>query len=176
MYFDAAQITQTVWAFSYAEQMAARHYRMSEERLKALHYEVKTLAHLETSEITEQAFAQLCRYNYKPKHRSDTEESFYFYRICLQDNRILDAVNRTSVFIKLPPLLLYIATHELIHVIRFDAGEESFEASWEEKSQEEQRVHIITRDILSPSGYPGLKPILDCFSDYPRVGDLLNYN
>lgn len=174
MHFDAAQITQAAWSFAHAEKVAARYYRMSEARLKDLRYDVKTLAYLEKPEITEWAFAQLCRYNYKPERSDDKGESFSFYRICLQDDRILDAVNRTSVFIKLPPLLLYIATHELVHVIRFDAGEENFEATMDEKTKEEQRVHAITRDILSPLFYPGLKPVLDCFSDCPQVGDLLN--
>ena len=174
MHFDAAQINQAAWAFSQAEKAAARYYRMSEARLKDLRYDVKTLAYLVKHEINERAFAQLCRYDYTPERRDDKGAVFSFYRVCLQDNRILDAVNRTAVFVKLPPLLLYIATHELVHVIRFDAGEGSFEASWEEKVREEQRVHSITRDMLAPLFYPGLKLILDCFGDYPQVGDLLN--
>ena len=174
MYFDAAQITQASWAFSHAEKVVARYYRMSEGRLQGLRYDVKTLAYLEEPEINERAFAQLCRYKYEPERGGVKEDSFSFYRVCLQDNRILDAVNRTAVFVKLPPLLFYIATHELVHVIRFDAGEENFEASWDAKELEERRGSAITREMLSNLFYPGLKLILDCFSDYPQVGNLLN--
>ena len=174
MYFDASQISQANWAFAHAEKVAARHYRMSDDRLKALRYDIKTLAYLEEQEINERVFAQLCRYNYETERGEDEEKGFYFYRVCLHDNRILDAVNRTSAFIKLPPLLLYIAAHELVHVIRFDAGEENFEAAPEEKQQEEQRVHAITQNMLSSLFYPGLKPVLDCFSDRLQIGDLLN--
>ncbi len=174
MYFDASQISQANWAFSHAEKVAARHYRMGDDGLKGLRYDIKTLAYLKEQEINERAFAQLCRYNYQSERGNNKEKGFYFYRVCLQDNRILDAVNRTSAFIKLPPLLLYIAAHELVHVIRFDAGEETFEASPEEKEQEEQRVHAITRNMLSSLFCPGLKPVLDCFSDRLRIGDLVN--
>ena len=154
--------------------MAARHYRLSDGQLRDLRYDVKTLAYLEEHEINDRAFAHLCRYHYQAEHAAEKESGFYFYRVCLQDDRILDAVNRTSAFVKLPPLLLYIAAHELVHVIRFDAGDENFEASPEEKDQEEQRVHAITREMLSTLIYPDLRIILDCFSDRQRIGDLLN--
>ncbi len=176
MYFEAAHISLAVNAFAHAERMTARHYRLSDNQLNVLRYDIKTLAHLEEHEINDRAFAHLCRYHYQPEKSNDREGDFYFYRICLQDNRILDAVQRTATFIKLPPLLLYIAAHELVHVIRFDAGDESFEAPPEEKAQEEQRVHAITQEILSSIIYPDLKIVLDCFSDRHRIDDLLNLN
>ena len=174
MYFDASHISLAFNAFAHAEKMAARHYRMSDDQLRALRYDVKTLAHLEKHEINDRAFAHLCRYQRQTEKSNDRGGGSHFYRICLQDNRILDAVNRTSAFIKLPPLLLYIAAHELIHVIRFDAGEENFEALPDEKAKEEQRVHAITQEILSSIIYPDLKIVLDCFSDRHRIDDLLN--
>ncbi len=174
MYFDASQISLATRAFDHAEKMAARHYRLSGDQLKGLRYDVKTLAHLAEHEINEQAFAHLCRYHYQTERSAENESGFYFYRICLQDDRILDAVKRTSAFIKLPSLLLYIAAHEIVHVIRFDAGDENFEASPEEKGQEEQRVHAITGEMLSSITYPDLKIVMDCFSDRHRLGDLLN--
>jgi len=174
MFFDTAQIILATRAFHHAEKMAARHYRLSGDKLKGLRYDVKTLAHLAKHEIDEQAFAHLCRYHYQTERSNDNENGYYFYRICLQDDRILDAVKRTPDFIKLPPLLLYIATHEIVHVIRFDAGDEDFEASPEEKDREEQRVRAITGEMLSSVTYPGLKIVMDCFSDRHRIGDLLN--
>ena len=174
MYFDAAQIYLATRAFDQAEKMAARHYRLNGEQLKGLRYDVKTLAHLAKHEINDNAFAHLCRYQYRAERNTENESGFYFYRICLQDDRILDAVTRTAAFIKLPPLLLYIAAHEIVHVIRFAAGEENFEASPEEKSQEEQRVHAITGEMLSSITYPDLNIVMDCFSDRHRLGDLLH--
>jgi hypothetical protein len=174
MYFDSSQISLATRAFDHAEKMAARHYRLSGDQLKGLRYDVKTLAHLAKHEINEQAFAHLCRYHYRTDRNAEDENGFYFYRICLQDNRILDAVKRTSAFIKLPPLLLYIAAHEIVHVIRFDAGEENFEASPIAKDLEEQRVRAITGEMLSSITYPDLTIVMDCFSDRHRLDDLLN--
>jgi hypothetical protein len=174
MYFDASQISLATRAFDQAEKMAARHYRLSGDQLKGLRYDVKTLAHLDQHEINEHAFAHLCRYHYRTERSAEDETGFYFYRICLQDDRILDAVERTSAFIKLPPLLLYIAAHEIVHVIRFVAGDENFEASPAEKDQEEQRVRAITGEMLSSISFPDLKIVMDCFSDRHRLGDLLN--
>ena len=174
MYFDASQIALAARAFDQAEKLAARHYRLGDDQLKALRYDVKTLVHLTKHEIHEQAFAHLCRYHYRTERNAENENGFYFYRICLQDDRILDAVGRTAAFIKLPPLLLYIAAHEIVHVIRFAAGEESFEASPEEKSREEQRVYAITGEMLSSITYPDLTIVMDCFSDRHRLGNFLN--
>ncbi len=97
----------------------------------------------------------------------------HFYRICLQDDRILDAVERAHSFIRLSPLLLYIAAHELVHVIRFERGEGNFDAPEDEKSDEEEKVHRITRNLLKPATDPDLNLVLDCFSNRYRIGDLV---
>ena len=120
-YFNAAQLPLTNKAFNDAEKLVSRNFRISEEQLKRNRYDVKTLAYLEQHEIKEGAFAHLCKYAYeKPADSPEkNKESFDFYRICLQDNIILDAVERANSFIKFNPLMLYIAAHELIHVLRF---------------------------------------------------------
>lgn len=173
MYFDASQIAIARQAFLHAEKMVTRHYRLSHTDLRDLRYDVKTLAYLEKHEVSENAFAHLCRYSYRVDRQASIKGGFYFYRICLQDNRIIGAINRTGSFIKLPPLMLYIAIHELVHVIRFSAGEGFFDVSSEEKEFEEQKVHSITSQMLSSIAYPDLKIVLDCFSDRPTIGDLI---
>jgi hypothetical protein len=95
----------------------------------------------------------------------------HFYRICLQDNRILDAVERAGSFIRLTPLMLYIAAHELVHVIRFDRDHIDFNASREEKQQEEEKVDGITRDMLRSVANPDLNLVLECFSNRYKIGD-----
>lgn len=174
MYFDAAQKFTASRAFMQAEKMAAGYYRLSDVDLQNLRYDIKTLAHLEAHEINEGAFAHLCRYRYQKDKPNRAGDGFYFYRICLQDDRIIDAVNRTGSFIKLSPLMLYIAAHELVHVIRFDAGEGKFDAAPEEKKQEEKNVHAITRQMLSSIMCPDLKIVLDCFSDRHMIGNIVN--
>jgi len=174
MYFSISQKSIANNAFQHAEKLAGKYFRLRPEEMRNHHYDVKTLANLENHEVKEGAFAHLCRYHYKNDECSNQLDSFYFYRICLQDNRILDAIDRGHSFIKLNPLLLYIAAHELVHIIRFEAREIDFDASREEKEREEDKVHAITRDILQSCISPDLKLILDCFSNRYKIGDLIN--
>jgi hypothetical protein len=160
--------------FRHAENLAGQYFRLSRDEMKNYRYDVKTLAYLEEHEVKNGAFAHLCKYHYKKEESTNQSGDFHFYRICLQDNRILDAVERGHSFIRLNPLLLYIAAHELVHIIRFEAREIDFDASREEKEREEDKVHTLTRDMLQSSISPDLKLILDCFSNRYKIGDLFN--
>jgi len=171
-YFSAEQISLSGSVFAQAEKMAGRYFRIGPSEWKERRYDVKTLAFLEKHEVREGTFAHLCKYQFR-KEQEEKDESFHFYRICLQDDRILDAVERAHSFIRLSPLLLYIAAHELVHVVRFERGEGNFDASEEEKSDEEEKVHRITRNLLKPATDPDLNLVLDCFSNRYRIGDLV---
>ncbi|MFA5321119.1 MAG: hypothetical protein WC373_00460 [Smithella sp.] len=167
LYFNAAQMPMTKRAFNDAENLVSRQFRLSESQFKNNKYDVKTLAYLDEQEIKDGAFAHLCKYSYeKPGGFTRTDENnFDFYRICLQDNIILDAVQRANPFVKLSPLMLYIAVHELIHVLRFNAGAIDFDAGTEEKETEETIVHNLTRAALQPVNGYDLEIVLDCFSN-----------
>ena len=174
IYFSSAEISFINGTFSKAEKLAEKHFHLSPEDWKTYRYEVKTLAFLEEQEVNNRAFAHLCKYYYENEDGVDNKTNFHFYRICLQDDRILNAVERGSSFIKLMPLMLYIATHELIHVVRFTRGESDFDASMEEKIKEEKKVHSITRNILQPIADRNLNLVLDCFSDQYHIGDIFD--
>ena len=176
LYFNAAQLPMAGKAFNDAEKLISRHFRTSENELRKNKYDVKTLAFLEEHEVKDGAFAHLCKYSYeKPSDlRPDGKDGFDFYRICLQDNIILDAVERANSFIKFSPLMLYIAVHELIHVLRFGNGEIDFNAAREEKEKEEAIVHNLTRNALQPVKEHDLEIVLDCFSSHFKIGDLFN--
>jgi hypothetical protein len=174
MHFNPLQRSLANNMFQHAENLAGQYFRLSRDDMKNYRYDVKTLAYLEEHEVKNGAFAHLCKYHYKKEESTNQSGDFHFYRICLQDNRILDAVERGHSFIRLNPLLLYIAAHELVHIIRFEAREIDFDASREEKEREEDKVHTITRDMLQSSISPDLKLILDCFSNRYKIGDLFN--
>ncbi|HSD94003.1 MAG TPA: hypothetical protein VLA94_01110, partial [Syntrophales bacterium] len=91
--------------------------------------------------------------------------SYDLYRVCLQDNRILNAVERAHSFIRLESLMLYIAVHELVHVIRFGSGQADFNAPGDERLQEEEKVNKITRSALHPVADKDMGLVLDCFSN-----------
>jgi len=172
-YFNTEQTSLAGRTFSQAEKIAGRYFRIGPAEWKERRYDVKTLAFLEKHEVHEGAFAHLCKYQLRKKS-GGTEGDLHFYRICLQDDRILDAVERAHSFIRLSPLLLYIAAHELVHVIRFERGEGNFDAPEEEKSDEEEKVHRITRNLLKPATDSDLNLVLDCFSNLYRIGDLVH--
>lgn len=174
MHFNPLQMSLANNVFQHAENLAGQYFRLSRDEMKNYRYDVKTLAYLEEHEVKNGAFAHLCKYHYKKEESTNQSGDFHFYRICLQDNRILDAVERGHSFIRLNPLLLYIAAHELVHIIRFEAREIDFDASREEKEREEDKVHTLTRDMLQSSISPDLKLILDCFSNRYKIGDIFN--
>jgi len=171
-HFSSEEISCVTRTFGHAEKLAGSYFRLTSAGWKDHQYDVKTLSHLEKHEVNEQAFAQLCKYCTN-KSIGDSEERC-FYRICLQDNRILDAVERGSSFIKLIPLMLYIATHELVHIFRFNTGESDFEAPLEEKVKEEEKVHVVTKNILQPVADREINLVLDCFDDRYHIGDIFN--
>jgi hypothetical protein len=171
-YFTPSQIALAGRLFTQAERMAGAYFHMDPLRRMERLYDIRTLAFLKEHEVCEGAFAHLCKYQ-ADEDQPDGKGGGHFYRICLQDNRILDAVERAGSFIRLSPLLLYIAAHELVHVVRFERGEGDFDASAEEKTTEEEKVHRITRHLLKPATDPDLNLVLDCFSDRYRIGDLM---
>ena len=174
MYFNPLQMSMTNNTFRHAEKIAERYFRMSPDQMRSYRYDIKTLAYLEDHEVKNGAFAHLCKYHFEKEEKKGCPASFHFYRICLQDDQILDAVERGHSFVKLTPLMLYIAAHEIVHIIRFDAGEITFDASLEEKELEEEKVHTITRDMLQSGMSPEMKIVLDCFSSRYKIGDLVN--
>ena len=166
LYFNAAQMPIAKKAFNDAEKLVSRHFRMSDDELRKNKYDVKTLAFLEEHEVKDGAFAHLCKYSYeKPEgFAKKSKDGFDFYRICLQDNIILDAVDRAVPFIKFSHLMLYIAVHELIHVLRFNSGEIDFNVDSDERDKEESIVNNLTRATLLPVKSHDLEIVLDCFS------------
>lgn len=171
MYFSPSQVRAVNDIFLQAEQRAGRFFRVPPDALPLPRYDVKTRPYLAAHEVSERAFAQLCRYRYE-KGWKEPEGGFHFYHVCLQDGQILDAVERAQSFIKFVPLMQYIATHELVHMIRFERGEMDFDAAPEEKEQEEDRVHTLTRRILEPFLERDLKLVIECFSDQYKIGYL----
>jgi len=92
-FFSPTQISLAGRTFSEAERLAGAYFRLSSAEWRANRYDVKTQAFLEDHEVQEGAFAHLCRYEYR-QEPEEGEVRRHFYRICLQDERILDAVER----------------------------------------------------------------------------------
>jgi hypothetical protein len=59
--------------------------------------------------------------------------------------------------------ILYILTHELIHIVRFTHSVD-FDLPAAEKSREESKVHDLTCQVLEPLGDPSLLRIARLYS------------
>ena len=158
--FNSEQLSIVNNAITVAEELVSDSYKLSASQWLRHRYEVKTEIDLNENEKVEIPFAQLIRYKGQKKRSSLGSCSFDYYKICLMDSNILSAF-KESEQLKLFPFLLYIVSHELIHIVRFSAFLQSFSASFEEKIKEEVRVHNKTHEILSKAKIQNMTPVLN---------------
>ena len=173
--FDPPQRDIVTNAAALAEELVANHFKLSANQWLNRRYDLKTLADLSPEEIVHGPFAQIIHYR---GHRGDPplgSKTVDLYNICLQDHRIL-SVLEGSIDISLFPFILYIVTHELIHIVRFTRFLQNFVASEEEKLAEEQRVHRITHDILKEMPVPGLESVLDYYRFWRKPFDEIEHD
>ena len=156
-----------------AEELVSEFYKMSATEWLHPKYDVKTAADLSKDEIIDGPFAQIIRYEGKLKDTSLGSAAYDFYKICLQDHAILSAIQKNPQ-LKLLSFVLYIVTHELIHIIRFSRFLQNFDASPEERMVEETRVHELTHEILRPVRVEGLITALQFFNEWRPPIDGLN--
>jgi hypothetical protein len=160
--FDRAQLQTLEQAVEIAEEVTSNYYKISFNEWKRHRYDIKTVIHLNESEITHHAFAQITRYTRSLGQRLRGSQDFDYYKICLQDHMILAALAR-ELELNLLPLMAYIVTHELIHVVRFCKFLQNFQASLAEQKKEEKLVHGITLKMLSNVNLPGLSYVLKSY-------------
>ena len=155
LFFNKQQRLWVGEALEISESLAAGYFLVNLGNLEQFPYDLQTLANLKSQEKTRRALAQVCKYEYSkttPPLKRRTKE---FYRICLQDDRILNAVwAETSSLALLKPLLLYVVAHELIHVIRFSVDPQRFFLRPEDKRVEEKDVHGMTYELLKSFNDP----------------------
>jgi len=131
-----------------AHELVHNHFKLSSSYWQKHIYEIVTLRGLDDIEITENALAQILKYN-RPLHtKKFANQLDTIFRICIQDHIILDKVDINKE-ITLRSLLLYIITHELVHLVRFSRFMELFETPADRRKKEESAVHSISLDIIS---------------------------
>ncbi|MDP3183074.1 MAG: hypothetical protein Q8M54_09710 [Desulfobaccales bacterium] len=140
-----------------AEEVTSEFFKLTQGHWLKARYDILTLEALQQEEISPHALALVAKYGGQPQGRHLPSTFFDFYRICLQDHNILKALE-TGGELRLFPLLVYVLTHELVHIVRFSQYLARFEASPEEKRQEEEQVHRLTQRILAPLNFIALPP------------------
>jgi len=109
-------------------------------------YEVVTLEGAGPEGRDPKRLAKLCRYDRKERPIEEGHPVSRFYRVFLQDDKLL---TREKEGLELRALLLYVMTHELIHIVRFESFQVHYEAVGPEREREERTVHRLTEDVLS---------------------------
>ncbi|MBA3036961.1 MAG: hypothetical protein FP814_10775 [Desulfobacterium sp.] len=173
--FSTRQINTVNKAAEISEELVCDYYKLSTSQWLRRRYDIKTIVNLSTEEIIDGPFAQIIKYKAQPKNSSLSSSTYDFYKICLQDNSILSVVDKSSK-IKLYPFLLYIITHELVHIVRFSEFLQNFSASYEEKMAEEARVHYNTHEILKSTKLNGLSNVFKFYDKWRIPLDELQYD
>ncbi|MCF8118687.1 MAG: hypothetical protein K9L83_00615 [Deltaproteobacteria bacterium] len=150
-----------------AEDATSDFYKFSFRQWKRHGYDVKTLRSLSSDEISSFALAVLKRAEQDADPPALKTRMRHFYFICLQDHLILEAVNRDRR-LALLPLLVYIFTHELVHIVRFCNFSQRFELSEAARSEEESVVHARAFDILNRCSIPRLDYVLESYDGHRK--------
>jgi hypothetical protein len=158
-------------ALDIAEDKTGDFYKFSIGQWKRHHYDVKTLKTLTDDEISSFGFALLNKYSIPTGSYDLSTKTRDFYTICLQDHHIIRAVERDQN-LTLLSLLVYIFTHELVHIIRFCNFLQRFEISGKYKEDEEKLVHATTYEILKKITLPKMNYILESYKGH-RSFDLV---
>ncbi len=162
--FHAGQKELLREAATIAEEMTSDYFKLSPAHWRRARYDILTLEGLSREEISPHAHALVAKYQGYRQNSLLQSASFDFYRVCLQDHNILKTL-QACAGLQLFPLLLYILTHELVHVIRFSQFLARFEASQEEMAAEEARVHRLSAKILEPLNFSNMTPIIQYYHD-----------
>jgi hypothetical protein len=163
--FDPNEMVVVAQAVEVAEDITANHFKISTSEWRRVRYDIGTLATLTAEEITDGAFAQITRYSRFPDRRTRGDRQYDFFKICLQDHTITAALERDEN-LRLLPLMVYVATHELVHVVRFCKFLQRFDAEADERHHEEIRVHEITQRAIGNLGLTDLDYVLRGYRKY----------
>ena len=160
--FDREQRRQVGRAATLAESLTSGFYCIPGREWPRFPYDISTLAEGPGPEAP--VFADVVRMT-RPAPAGPGRAARDRYRIRLRDDEILSAI-RAGNDLELYPLLLYVLTHELVHVVRFESGFAAYDTDDPEtRGREETRVHAITRKVLKPAESDSLLRIARLYRD-----------
>lgn len=165
-HFDRESLVKVDEAVKVSEELVNNYFKISSSHWLKNRYDIKTAKDLAGHEMIDGPFAQVVKYEGRRKGAPLGSSSFSFYKVCLQDDAICSIVEKKNL--RLAPFLLYVLTHELIHVVRFS----KFKQRYENKNEsdvtldEERKVHGLTHTILKPVSVPGLEQVFEFYRDW----------
>jgi hypothetical protein len=168
--FKRDQLLTVSEALDIAEDNTGDFYRFSAGQWRRHRYDIRTLSELKRTQIVPHAFAFLNKGMRASSEHGVPRKNPDYYFICLQDHVILKALKRDGE-LGLLPLLVYVFTHELVHIVRFSNFLQRFEISARDRDKEERIVHAITHEILKDLSLPKLDYVLESYQNH-RICEL----
>ncbi len=157
MTFSTPQRNLVFKALDEAEVRTAGYYCIPPFRWERLHYDLLTQADHGWEPLPDPMLARV-----RCLQRVNTSSPFDFYRIELCDKSILAAAERENLLPDLYLFLVYILTHEMVHMVRLSSILDNWpESPASSDESEEHRVQKIARRILT--GSSDFAPVLNKF-------------
>jgi hypothetical protein len=143
-----------------AEEHTLSYYCIPPHRWQQLKYDLVTRQDREWEPLPDAALARVQRLHHVRPLR---DSAYDFFRIQLNDPGILNAVQRESLGPDLYPFLLYILTHEMVHLVRLSTILPDEREVRLEMDEEETRVQKVAYRILAKQPDQRIGPILTRF-------------
>lgn len=165
---EMATVSEALWI---AEEIISDYYKFSSGQWRRHPYDVKPKAAWQHFAVPQDVFAILNKGLNAGELLWPRVRGKDYYFILLEDEKILSAIAGDRR-LRLLPLMLYIFTHELIHIVRFSSFIQRFDVAAEVKEEEEKRVHELTYRILRKVPIRDLDYVLGCYEGHRvcRVG------
>ncbi|PYV04439.1 MAG: hypothetical protein DMG10_08015 [Acidobacteria bacterium] len=164
MLFSASQRNLVAQALHDAEERTTNYYCIPPFRWQKLQFDLLTRGDPGWRPVPEGTLAEiLCFHRKGWTQGAVRERQHQFFRIQLNDESILQAANRENLQADLYPFLVYILTHEMVHLVRLSTILDREISEKTHRESEESRVQKISRQILSGPGHRIFAPVLERF-------------
>jgi hypothetical protein len=144
-----------------AADLVSRFYVLAPREWGRMPYEVCTHEALAPGELCEGALAHVVCYGVERRVGSRVVAEHDLYRICLQDPTIIERAAAAGDGVDLSALLVYVLTHELVHVVRFGQRMQKIDLPPQLRAVEEASVDRTARLILRTADDPRLARTLE---------------
>ncbi len=145
-----------------AEEITSDFFAFSSSHWARHPYEIKTLREAGNVDFPHRTYAHLMRYDSPVSAKVSGSASYELYHICLHDHNILEETGGLQE--KLLPFMVYVLSHELVHIARFSRHHCNLLS--DEKNSEEEIVHSITHRMLDGVPVTGIDMVLERFSHH----------
>ena len=160
LFFSDSERRLVISALGEAEERTSGYYCIPPRHWQRLQYDLITGKDLGWEPLPHTALAKVQRVAQINARRRVPAD---YFRIQLNDPSILSAAKREKLEPDIYPFLVYIITHEMVHLVRLSSILDGDDNSPSGAEVEEERVDRISRQILSRTGCEHFRPVFEKF-------------